>query len=379
LRKEEGVFHSVWSLQAKPAVGEPVLSANAMACDLPADNRYTFSAITMNTSHHTVSRPNGKLTVGLISNPHSGRNRKQLDAIDRIVADYPDVHHRLTQDAGEIPGVLSGFARQPIDVLAVNGGDGTIARILTHLLTDSPFPTLPRLALLPGGTTNMNAGDVGLRGNLVKAVRRLCEWSSGRHTAVRTLQRPVLQVTGGDGQAAVCGMFFGAGAIIQGIEYCRANVHTKGVSNEIGPGLAMLRTVWGIARRDRRFLQSVNMSVQRNEKPADPTCDVLILLVSSLERLFLGMRPYWGRETAPLHTTLVLDNADRFLRTLPSLLRGRPTRHTTEANAYYSHNTDRLRLSMDGMWTLDGELYRATVSNGPVTITSGGDVTFVRL
>ena len=350
-----------------------------MACDLRADNRYTLRAITMNTSHHTAPRPNGRLTVGLISNPHSGRNRKQPDAIGRIVADYPNVHHRPTQDAGELPGVLAGFASQPIDVLAVNGGDGTIARILTELLLQKPFPTLPRLVLLPGGTTNMNAGDVGLRGNLVKAVRRLCEWSTGRHTAFETLQRPVLQVTGGDGQAAVCGMFFGAGAIIQGIEYCRANVHTKGVSNEIGPGLAMLRTVWGIARRDRRFLQSVTMSVQRNDEPADPTRDVLILLVSSLDRLFLGIRPYWGRETAPLHTTLVLDHAGRFLRNLPSLLRGRPNRHTTEANGYYSHNADRIRLTMDGIWTLDGELYQAMASDGPVTITSGGDVTFVRL
>ena len=333
----------------------------------------------MNTSHHTAPRPSGQLTVGLISNPHSGRNREELDTIARIVADYPNVHHRPTQGAGEIPGVLDEFASQPVDVLAINGGDGTIARILTELLEQRPFPALPRLALLPGGTTNMNAGDVGLRGKLAKAVRRLCEWSTGAHTAFETLQRPVLRVTGGNGQAAVCGMFFGAGAIIQGIEYCRANVHTKGVSNEIGPGLAMLRTVWGIARRDRRFLHPVAMSIQHNDEAAEPARDVLILLASSLDRLLLGMRPYWGGETAPLHTTLVLDPARRFLRNLPSLLRGRPNRHTTAANGYYSHNAERIRLTMDGMWTLDGELYQATASDGPVTITSGGDVTFVRL
>ncbi len=333
----------------------------------------------MDTSHHTAPQPNGQLTVGLISNPHSGRNRKQLDAICRIVADYPNVHHRPTQGAGEIPAVLAEFGSRPIDVLAINGGDGTIARILTELLVQRPFATLPRLALLPGGTTNMNAGDVGLRGNLVKAVRRLCEWSTGAQTSFETLQRPVLRVTGGDGQAAVCGMFFGAGAIMQGIEYCRSNVHTKGVGNEIGPGLAMLRTIWGIARRDRRFLQPVAMAVQRNDDPANPMREILIMLVSSLDRLFLGLRPYWGKETAPLHATLVLDPAGRFLRNLPALLRGRPNRHVTEANGYYSHNAERIRLTMDGMWTLDGELYQATPGDGPVTITSGGDVTFVRL
>ena len=89
-----------------------------MACDLGADNRYTLRAITMNTSHQTAPRPNGQLTVGLISNPHSGRNRKHLDTIRKIVTDYPNVHHRTTQTANDIPAALEAFARQPVDILA---------------------------------------------------------------------------------------------------------------------------------------------------------------------------------------------------------------------------------------------------------------------
>ena len=332
----------------------------------------------MDTSHHTAPQPNGKLTVGLISNPHSGRNRKQLDAIDRIVADYPNVHHRTTQDADEIPTVLAEFASRSIDILAINGGDGTIARILTELLVQRPFPDLPRLALLPGGTTNMNAGDVGLHGSLVKAVRRLCEWGSGAQTSFETLQRPILRVTGGNGQAAVCGMAFGAGAITRGVEYSNTSIKRQGIIGALRPGLALFRTFWGIARRDHSFLRPVPISVQRNDNPAGPTRDTLLIVVSSLERLILGMRPYWGEEVAPLHATLVLDPANRFLRNVPALLRGRPNRHMTEANGYYSHNADQIRLIMDDMWTLDGELYQATASDGPVTITNGGDVTFVR-
>ena len=56
-------------------------------------------------------------------------------------------------------------------VLAINGGDGTVAAILGALLESKPFVTPPLIALLPGGTANMSAGDVGLRGSLNKAVR----------------------------------------------------------------------------------------------------------------------------------------------------------------------------------------------------------------
>jgi hypothetical protein len=173
-------------------------------------------------------------------------------------------------------------------------------------------------------------------------------------------------------------MFFGTGAIIHGIEYCRASIHTKGVANEVGPGLAMARTLWGIARRERRFARPVAVSVALDDAPTAPAEDILILLVSSLERLFLGMRPFWGKENAPLHVSLIHAGADHLLRDLPSLLRGRPGRHTN-AEGYQSRNVARIGLTLDGPWTLDGEMYQASRAAGPVIITDGGPVTFIRM
>ena len=320
-----------------------------------------------------------QLAVGLLSNPHSGRNRSQLQGIESIVANHPGVHHRVTRNADAVPAALQELADRSVGIVAINGGDGTAARILTHLLQDSPFDRLPDIVLLPGGTTNMNVGDVGLRGNLKRAVKRLCRWADDRQMRCEVLQRPVLRVQPGNGGPAVYGMFFGTGAIIQGIEYCHANVHSRGVGNEIGPGLAMARTVWGIVRRDRRFLKPVPVSVSIDSGAASPVQDELLLLVSSLERLFLGMRPYWGSGNGPLHTSMVRAGAGHFLRTLPSLLRGKPGRHATEAAGYRSYNCETVRLELDGAWTLDGELYQAQRSTGPVTITNGGNIDFLRL
>ena len=247
----------------------------------------------------------GGRQVGLISNPNSGRNRKHLREIERIVANHPRVHHCPTAGPSDVPAALSVLADRGVAVIAINGGDGTVARVLTHLLEDAPFQRLPLIALLPGGTTNMNAGDVGLRGGLVKSVQRLCRWADDDHIEGRLSQRAILRVDPGAGQSAAYGMFFGTGAIIHGIEYCRTSIHTKGVVSEIGPGLAMARTLWGIARGDRRFARPVAVSVALDDAPPAPAEDILILLVTSLERLFLGMRPYCGKEDAPLHVSLI--------------------------------------------------------------------------
>jgi diacylglycerol kinase (ATP) len=325
--------------------------------------------------------PSGKggWPVGLISNPNSGRNRKHLRAIERIVANHPRVHHCLTPAPADIPAALSTLANRSVAVLAINGGDGTVARVLTHLLEDAPFERLPLVALLPGGTTNMNAGDVGLRGDLVRAVRRFCRWADDDRSEGRLLRRAILRVSPGAGLPAAYGMFFGTGAIIHGIEYCRSSIHTKGVANEIGPGLAMARTMWGIVRGDRRFARPVAVSVAFDNAPPAPAEDILVLLVSSLERLLLGMRPYWGKEDGPLHVSVIRAGADHLLRTVPALLRGKPGHHAGISAGYQSRNVDRISLTLDGPYTLDGEMYQASRAAGPVIISDGGPVTFIRV
>jgi len=318
-------------------------------------------------------------SVGLLSNPHSGRNRKQLPTIERIVANHPGVHHRVTRSTDDIPAALQELADRFVEVVAINGGDGTSARILTHLLQDSPFPRLPQVTLLPGGTTNMNAGDTGLRGNLTRAVSRLCRWADGRPVPCDVLQRPVLRVQPGTGAPAVYGMAFGAGAIIQGIEYSHKPMQSGSGGNEARPGLAVVRTLWGIARRDHRFLKPVTVSVSLDAQPAGPVQDELLLVVSGMERLLLGMRPFWGKGSGSLHITIIRDGARHFLRTLPSLLRGKPGRHASATAGYRSYNCETIRLELDGTWMLDGELYQASRSTGPVMITNGGIVTFLQL
>ncbi|MBL0715263.1 MAG: hypothetical protein JJV98_16360 [Desulfosarcina sp.] len=99
--------------------------------------------------------------LGIISNPMSGSNQRKFPAICRYIDHQRRLPHRIVTNSEEIITALEDFARREINLIAVNAGDGTIQAVLTALFHDRPYQTLPLLALLCGGSTNMTAKDLG--------------------------------------------------------------------------------------------------------------------------------------------------------------------------------------------------------------------------
>jgi hypothetical protein len=173
-------------------------------------------------------------------------------------------------------------------------------------------------------------------------------------------------------------MFFGASAIHQGIEYFHRKVYSKGLGGELGPGITILRFLWSAVRRRSGFIPPVPVSVTLDDKQPQ-TFDSFVVLVSSLERLFLGIHPYWGVESGPLHYTAVRAYPRHLLRALPALLRGRRSGFGSIENGYFSHNAHEIRLHLDGGFTLDGQLYTPENRETPTVVRYGGMASFVRI
>ncbi len=157
--------------------------------------------------------------IGVLINPLSGGNLKGLGSIRSIIADNPQVVHHDVQTPQDILEALLDFARRGVDLSAVNGGDGTVQAVLTNLFLHQPFSVMPLLAILQSGTTSMTARDVGFSGSRVKSLQKLFKWAFTGGGEPKVVQRPVLQVQA-PGHQTYYGMFFGASAIYQGIEYC---------------------------------------------------------------------------------------------------------------------------------------------------------------
>ena len=314
--------------------------------------------------------------VGWISNPTSGHNRDQFDRIAAHVKRYPRILHRVTQNHMDIPDTLAEFAARHVTVLAINGGDGTASAVLGDLLELKLFANPPLIALLPGGTANMTAGDVGIRGTLQKAVARLCQWTEGsRETHNSIARRAMLRVDTGTDRPPRHGMFLGGGAVIHGTEYAHREIHARGLRDDFSLALGTLRTVWGVLRDDPAFSRHVTIAISLDGRPPDRH-DTLILALSTLERLAFGMRPFWGVGPGKIRMTLMEQGCTRFARTFFSIARGRPNHNAVPASGYLSHNADRVTLELNGTLNLDGELLEIA---GKVAISASPTLEFLRL
>ena len=71
--------------------------------------------------------------------------------------------------------MASDFKEHGIKILAINGGDGTISQTLTAFIKAYDGAPLPKIAILRGGTINVLAENLGIKGSPEQVLYRLIE------------------------------------------------------------------------------------------------------------------------------------------------------------------------------------------------------------
>lgn len=316
----------------------------------------------------------GAATIGLLFNPLSGRIRKRKDAIRRVLAGIPGATCSEVTNAPEINASVDAFIQADVDLLVIVGGDGTVQGVLCHLFATQPLARWPVLTVIPGGTTNMTALDLGICGRPEFILQQLKGYLLKQISPV-FLQRHVLCIEQA-GAAKVYGMFFGVGLIARAVIFSQSKIKQLGITGEIYSGIITFGYLIGLVFGRRHGAWApVRMSVI--EKNVELHCGTYaFLFASTLDRLLFGMRPYWGQEEEALHVTFVRQKPKRPLRSLLALLSGRGE-FLKGQDGYHSYNTGTLELLIDDDYIVDGESYRASSEDGPLRITASGPIIFL--
>jgi len=310
----------------------------------------------------------GRPRVTVLCNPLSGRVSRGWASVRALRDDVGAAAYREASTPEEVGAALEELALGRGDALAVIGGDGTTQAVLTALHAMMPEEQWPVLIPLSGGSTNMTALDLGAAGTLAATVAMLRRWLAGGRTEGHRLARPLLLVER-RGYRPVCGMFFGTAAVAEGVRFFRRRPRWRGVVSERTSSLLILRVLFSLARGGAARAGSCRMSCRVDD--GDEFEQLAILgLVSTLHRLLLGMRPHWGCEDAPLHLTLVDRDARALWWSLWRLGLGRPGLQLTPERGYLSRNAHRVEFRFDGPFVVDGELFGARSTDGPVVLTS---------
>ena len=108
-----------------------------------------------------------------------------------------------------------------------------------------------------------------------------------------------------------------------------------------------------------------------------PQGEFYLVIASSLHRLFMRMNPFWGTGPGGIRFSCIASSAQKFARTAPGVLAGRPGGHATPETGYTSRNAERAQLYLDCGYTIDGEVFEPT-ANETVTLAADRRITFVR-
>lgn len=321
----------------------------------------------------------------MISNPNSQHNRQDsLASVEAVVADHPQLRHEALWDFAELDDMVDGFIRDDARVIAVNGGDGTVQAVLTALARRGGAGGTPKLAILQGGMTNVIAKDVGISGKPAKALAHLTECLSGDEggrapAGVEEVTRPLIGLATSDKKPPVYGMFFGAVGFYQAVLLAHENVRPKGLAGNLASAsslvLVLARLLLGRPGADDPLYrgEAIAMDFDGRQAPENP---YLLLIATTLDRLMLGLMPFWGNADRTIRYTSIAFPPKSLARALLPVLRGKP-RPWMEEKGYQSGTAGDMIIDIKSPVVLDGEIFHPE-PGCPIRLTGDRQATFLR-
>lgn len=303
--------------------------------------------------------------VGVIYNPRSHRNQ----GADFDCDICPQVRIATPGNRDALPDALTDFARADIDLLVINGGDGTVRDVLTcgqAIFGD----TWPAIAVLPKGKTNALTVDLGVP----------IEWSlqdaiEAFEKGDRVVRRPVeVRDLNKGADSRVLGFLLGAGAFTRATK-AGQSAHKLGAFNS---AVVALTAAWGLAQallasRSNPWRRGSRMSICLG-KSGSPLAHSgsgdreyrQVLLASTLERLPAGLKPF-GRLRTGLRLVALDQIGRRATAMLPFAIMGKAPSGLRE-KGIHQLSLSEFTLSIDDPFIFDGEAFppgRYRVAQGP--------------
>lgn len=317
-----------------------------------------------------------KRRAGLIVNPRSGKGSGKGTELAGRVKGEPGISLHVLERFEHLDDVLAEMAREQVTDLFISSGDGTIQEILTLLAERGAFPSLPRICLLPHGTTNLSANDLGFANRSIDAQVAFLRHPEARHSVTRNTIRCL---NPGDGKLRH-GMFVATGAMAVATHYCQRAFNEQGVRGQWAVAKTLLTAV-----RKYLFSRPDPMDETRFDRPYAISVDTggrrlaegmqLLQMSTTLDTLLLKCHPFWGGKTGPIRTTVIPYPVPSVLRWMLPIMYG-GEKHAAPAGAvsFCSHD---LSVSSDVMFTIDGEFFPPPTGE-PLRLETGPLFTFVR-
>lgn len=303
--------------------------------------------------------------IGIVTNPHSRQNRRHPNRMRRLgyVLGRDDVYE-MTDAVEDVARVAEEFKKNEIDILALNGGDGTNHVTLTRFIEVYGETPLPMVAFLRGGTMNTISNSIGITGTPGKILLNVVDKYYSKQPFDIT-ERDMLKIS--DDTGVRYGFIFGNGVAANFLEkYYEDPSPSPAVAATLLSRCLASALVRGPLIRDvfRPFSAEIELDGE-----TWPRAEYTAVLAASIEQIGLGFRPFTRCEerAGAFHVSAVKGNFTQVARALPAVRLGQ----RVDDDVITDRVAERAVFRTDGeiLYTIDGDMHRAdrqvTVEAGP--------------
>ncbi len=306
--------------------------------------------------------------IGIIANPHSKLNKRNPNR-QKILGFIVGERGRLevTNTLDELKAVVEDFSAKGVEIIAINGGDGTISRTLTAIIQAFKDKPLPKIALLRGGTMNVIAGELQIKGLPEQVLYRLIE----THSSGLPLRLEKLRTIQVDGE--YYGFLFGNGAAAYFLEE-----FYKKKTGSIRASWLVIKLILSRFFGQKlwnRIIPNFNCHLKPRGLPGvkHQSCAVFC---STVQRLPLGVQifPDAKKDPAKFQCVSAAIESKKLIWKIPFFIFEKKNKIECGKMTFI---TDSLKIETDQSipYTLDGEIYLP--KSNEMEITVGPEINFV--
>ncbi|MGW4027996.1 diacylglycerol/lipid kinase family protein [Streptomyces sp. NPDC004838] len=229
---------------------------------------------------------------------------------------------------------------EDIDLVVALGGDGTVNEVVNGLLHHGPDPDrLPRLAVVPGGSTNVFARALGMPNDAVEATGAILDALSQQ--SERTVGLGFASGAQGTGDEHVPGRWF---TFCAGFGFDASVIGRVEQQRELGKRSTHPLYVRQVVRQFLDYPHRRQGTITLERPGADPVADLVVSIVSNASPwTYLGNRPIYASPQASFDTGLDVLGLSRLspaavARYATQLLRSSPERGPRGKHAVTLHD-----------------------------------------
>ncbi|MDY6821921.1 MAG: diacylglycerol kinase family protein [Deferribacterota bacterium] len=320
--------------------------------------------------------------ICIVTNLKAGNKNYSKAYYENIIQDFnkkisQSIEHIVLQDIPNKYDLLDHVKKA--DMLVINGGDGTVQNILTLLCKNIKIDEIPLIAILPVGSTNLIALDVGAIKSKKNVLKKFIERFNQGETQINIEKRALVHIKNEETLIDEYGFFIGLAQFYKSSVLFNEKLRKYKLAGPIGIIIVTIYNFYCIFIKNKFDKNSDEVIIKINSKIYSFT--PFLLCITTLKKIFTKKTIITQENTNNKHIFLLIvkNKAKHIIRNMYSFFTGKKSKYFNEKDGFMVIHNKNIELSgADGI-AIDGELFKIDKTKDKLYFERGPLISFVVL